>query len=242
MEPKYDVVFDYYRTALDMTDIVSLVDILGPSRYVPEAGTTPVEELALYFLGRNDTIQLGEYSCDTLLSTHEDEQLILDALVAVGWEHTNIYLEVKNALEYDATDLTISPAGAAHRNPAVTRGFATTAAILSQGDKPAISLPQTPDDPDVATYLAHPKASLWPQTLLVVDKTLTIEPGKGSFPQDTIPHLPEGFKQVSWTGSQGWEVSTAHSVHGDMFGTGTRALAAAALQTEDHSSAVMAVW
>lgn len=242
MEPKYDVVFDYYRTALDMTDIVSLVDILGPSRYVPEAGTTPVEELALYLRSCNDTIQLGEYSCDTLLSTHEDEQLILDALVAVGWEHTNVYLEVKNALEYDAADLTISPAGAAHRNPAVTRGFATTTAVLSQGEKPTISLPQTPDDPSVATYLAHPNAAVWPQTLLVMDKTLTIEPGKGSFPQDSIPHLPEGFDHVSWTGSKSWDVTATHSVHGDMFGTETRAMAAAALQSKDHPSAVMALW
>ena len=242
MEPKYDVVFDYYRTALDVTDIVSLVDILGPSRYVPDTKPTPVEDLALYFLGRNDTIQLGEYSCDTLLSTHEDEHLILDALVAVGWEHTNVYLEVKNALVYDATDLTISPAGAGHRNPAVTCGFATTAAVLSQGEKPAISLPQTSDDPSVATYLASPNAALWPQTLLAIDKTLTIEPGKGAFPQDSIPHLPEGFKQVSWTGSQSWDVSATRSVHGDMFDTETRAMATAALQSKDHRSAVMALW
>ena len=242
MEPKYDVVFDYYRTALDMTDIVSLVDILGPSRYVPEAGTTPVEELALYLRSCNDTIQLGEYSCDTLLSTHEDEQLILDALVVRSFDHTNVYLEVKNTADNSATYLTISPAGAARRNPDATRGFATTATVLSQGEKPTVALPKAQDDPSVATYLASPNAAVWPQTLLVIDKTLTIEPGKGMFPRDTIPHLPEGFKQVSWTGSQGWEVSTAHSVHGDMFGTGTRALAAAALQTEDHSSAVMAVW
>ena len=237
-----DVVFEFYRTALDMGDVVSLVDILGPSRHVPDTQETPVEDLALYFRSCNDTIQLGGYSCDTLLSTHEDEQLILDALIARSFDHTNVYLEVKNALAYDATDLTISPGGAAHRNPAVTRGFATTAAILSQGEKPPRGFPVSEDDPSVATYLASPKAALWPQTLLVIDKTLTIEPGKGMFPRDTIPHLPEGFKQVSWTGSQGWEVSTAHSVHGDMFRTGTRALAAAALQTEDHSSAVMAVW
>lgn len=242
MEPKYDVVFDYYRTALDMADIVSLVDILSPGQYVPDTQETPVEELALYLRSCNNTIQLGEYSCDTLLSTHEDEQLILDALVARSFDHTNIYLEVKNALEHDATDLTISPGGAAHRNPAVTRGFATTAAILSQGEKPAISLPQTPDDPRVATYLAHPKAALWPQTLMAVDKTLTIEPGKGSFPQDTIPHLPEGFKHVSWTGSQSWVVSHTRSVQGDMFGTETHAMAAAALQSKDHLSAVTALW
>lgn len=242
MEPKYDVVFDYYRTALDMTDIVSLVDILSPGRYVPDTLETPVEDLALYLRSCNNTIQLGEYSCDTLLSTHEDEHLILDALVAVGWEHTNVYLEVKNALVYDATDLTISPAGAGHRNSAATRGFATTAAVLSQGEKPAVALPQTPDDPDVATYLAHPNAAVWPQTLLIVDKTLTIEPGKGSFPQDSIPHLPEGFEHVSWTGSKSWDVSATHSVHGDMFGTQTRAMAAAALQSKDHPSAVMALW
>lgn len=242
MEPKYDVVFDYYRTALDVTDIVSLVDILGPSRYVPESGTTPVEELALYFLGRNDTIQLGEYSCDTLLSTHEDEQLILDALVINGFEHTNVVVEVKNAATYDAHELSVSPTGAARRNPDITRGFASTIKILDHGDKPIIALPKAQDDPGVAAYLAHPKAALWPQSLLVVDPTLTIEPGKGMFPRDTIPHLPEGFKQVSWTGSPGWEVSTSHSVHGDMFGTGSRALAAAALQSKDHSSAVLALW
>lgn len=241
MEPKYDAVFDYYRTALDMSDIVSLVDILGPSRYVPEAGTTPVEELALYVRSCNDTIQLGEYSCDTLLSTHEDEQLILDALVVRRFDHTNVYLEVKDTSDYDATDLAISPGGAARRNTDATRGFATTSTVLSQGEKPTVPLPAQ-DDPDVATYLASPNAAVWPQTLLVVDKTLTIEPGKGAFPQDTIPHLPEGFKHVSWTGSQSWEVSTAHSVHGDLFGTETRAMAAAALQSKDHPSAVMALW
>lgn len=242
MKPKYDVVFDYYRTALDMTDIVSLVDILGPSRYVPDTQETPVEDLALYFRSCNDTIQLGGYSCDTLLSTHEDEQLILDALIARSFDHTNVYLEVKNALAYDATDLTISPGGAAHRNPAVTRGFATTAAILSQGEKPPRGFPVSEDDPSVATYLASPKAALWPQTFLFVDKSLFIEVGKGSFPQDSIPHLPEGFEHVSWTGSQSWEVATKRSVHGDMFGTQTHAMAAAALQSMEHPSAVTALW
>ena len=242
MTQKHDAVFEFYRTALDVSDVVSLVDILGPRRYVPTTEVTPVEDLALYLRSCNDTVQLGEYSCDSLLSAHEDEQLILDALVISGFEHTNVVLEVKNATPYDARDLTISPTGTARRYPGVTRGFASTIKVLDHGGKPAISLPRAQDDPGVAAYLAHPKAAVWPRTLLVVDPTLTIEPGKGMFPRDTTPHLPDGFKQVSWTGSQGWEVSTAHSVMGDMFGTDTRALAAAVLQTQDHSSAVMALW
>lgn len=242
MTQKHDAVFEFYRTALDVSDVVSLVDILGPRRYVPGTDVTPVEDLALYLRSCNDTVQLGEYSCDSLLSAHEDEQLILDALVISGFEHTNVVVEVKNALTYDAHDLSVSPSGAARRYPDVTRGFASTIKVLDHGGKPAIVLPKAQDDPGVAAYLAHPKAAVWPRTLLGVNPTLTIEPGKGMFPRDTIPHLPDGFKHVSWTGSAGWEVSTAHSVMGDMFGTDSRALATAALQTQEHSSAVMALW
>lgn len=242
MTQNKDVVFEFYRTALDMGDVVSLVDILGPSRHVPDTEATPVEDLALYFLGRNDTVHLDDYSCDKLLSTNEDERLILDALVIVGWEHTNVVLEVKDTAAYGMDDVSVSPIGAGQRIHTATRGFASTIRVLKPGERPTLDLPDTSCDPSVAPFLAHPEATIWQKTHLRVDPTLTIEPGKGMFPRDTIPHLPEGFKQVSWTGSQGWEVSTAHSVHGDMFGTGTRALAAAALQTEDHSSAVMAVW
>lgn len=241
MAQNKDVVFEFYRTALDMSDVISLVDILGPSRHVPGTQATPVEDLALYLLGRNDTVQLDECSCDTLLSTNEDERLILDALVIVGWEHTNVVLEVKDTVAYGMDDVSVSPIGAGQRYTS-TRGFASTIRVLKPGERPTLDFPDTSCDPSVAPFLAHPEAAIWQKTHLRVDPTLTIEPGKGMFPRDTIPHLPEGFKQVSWTGSQGWEVSTAHSVHGDMFGTGTRALAAAALQTEDHSSAVMAVW
>lgn len=242
MSQKHDAVFEFYRTALDVSDVVSLVDILGPSRYVPATEVTPVEDLALYLRSCNDTVQLGEYSCDSLLSSHEDEQLILDALVVVGWEHTNVVLEVKDTTGYSMTDLSVSPTGSARRYPDVTRGFASTIKVLDHGGKPAISLPKAQDDPGVAAYLAHPKAAVWPRTLLVVDPSMIIEPGKGMFPRDTTPHLPEGFKKVSWTGSQGWHVRTDHSVMGDMFGTDSRALATAALQTKDHSSAVMALW
>lgn len=242
MAQNKDVVFEFYRTALDMSDVISLVDILGPSRYVPDTQATPVEDLALYFRGRNDTVQLDEYSCDTLLSTNEDEQLILDALVIVGWEHTNIVLEVKDTTAYGMDDVSVSPIGAGLRIHTATRGFASTITVLKPGERPTLDLPDTSDDPSVATFLAHPEATIWQKTHLRVDPTLIIEPGKGMFPRDTIPHLPEGFKQVSWTGSQGWEVSTCHSVHGDIYGTDTRALAAAVLQTQEHSSAVMAVW
>ena len=176
MAQNKDVVFEFYRTALDMSDVISLVDILGPRRHVPDTQATPVEDLALYFLGRNDTVQLDDYSCDTLLSTNEDARLILDALVVVGWDHTNVVLEVKDTTAYGMDDVAVSPIGAGQRYTS-TRGFASTIRVLKPGERPTLDLPDTSCDPSVAPFLAHPEATIWQKTHLRVDPTLTIEPG-----------------------------------------------------------------
>lgn len=231
-------VVEFYRVALEATDVVSVVDLLGPHPVIPEK-PTPVEDLLLYFLGRNSALALNDYSLDKLLSAHEDEPVQMDALVFTSAQHTNIAIEFKTRGSYSASRLALSPFGAALRHGEGQRGFANTFTRADFCESPRTH--PSADEPAVIPYLASPTAKMGSGALLAISR-MEYRSGRDRLPLDTCAYLPDGFKQVSWKDNDNWQVDTAGSMLEALESDRPVGLAAAVLQGEDHPSVVYGFW